>query len=142
MQDTQTMEDMTQLLVVKSRMEKHFPMAGHLGQDKTLNHLMAVSTGWVFAVGVSGECQLVNPPPTPKAPLCTLPLIKVPIESIGMDLVRLLEQSVQGHRFVLGLVDYAKCYPKVVPLQHLRTQCCRGTLLCDLPSRDPKGDPD
>lgn len=28
----------------------HNPMAGHLGQDKTLTHLMALFFGWAFAV--------------------------------------------------------------------------------------------
>lgn len=46
-QDTHTQEETTQLLVPKSRQEWLFqvahlnPMAGHLGQDKTQNCLMA-----------------------------------------------------------------------------------------------------
>lgn len=48
-QDAQTKEDITQLLIPKGRREMLFqaahynPMAGHLGQDKTLNCLMAHS---------------------------------------------------------------------------------------------------
>ncbi|XP_073790166.1 uncharacterized protein [Danio rerio] len=79
-QDAQTKEDTTQLLVPKSRREMLFqaahsnPMAGHLGQAATLNRLMTR----FFWPGIHGdvsrwcaacsECQLVNPPATPKAP--------------------------------------------------------------------------
>ncbi|XP_051509646.1 uncharacterized protein LOC127415117 [Myxocyprinus asiaticus] len=119
-QDTRTKEDTTQLLVFQAA---HYnPMAGHLGERKTLNRLIAR----FYWPGIGGdvrrwcaacrECQLVNPPATPKAPLRPLPLIEVPFERIGMDLVGPLERSARGHRFVLVLVDYATRYPEAVPL--------------------------
>lgn len=65
------------------------------------------------------KCQLVNPPAIPTAPLSALPLIEGPFDSVGMDLVGLLERSAQGCRFVLVLVDYATPYPKAVPLHNI-----------------------
>lgn len=43
------------------------------------------------------ECQSVNLPASPKAPLRPLPLMQVSFDRIGMDLVRPLDQSAQGH---------------------------------------------
>ncbi len=118
-QDAQSKQDTTQLLVPKSRREMLFqaahcnPMSGHLGQAATLNRLMAR----FFWPGIHEnvrrwcaaccECQLVNPPASPKAPLRPLPLMQVPFERIGMDLIGPLERSARGHRFALVLVDYA-----------------------------------
>lgn len=93
-QDAQTKQDTTQLLITKSRCEMLFqvahshPMARHLGQVATLNRLMAR----FFWPGIRGdvsrwcaacqECQLVNPPAWPKAPLHLLPLIEIPFYRI------------------------------------------------------------
>ncbi len=65
------------------------------------------------------ECQLVNPPASPKAPLRPLPLMQVPFERIGMDLIGPLERSARGHRFALVLVDYATRYPEAVVLRNI-----------------------
>ncbi len=130
-QDAQSKQDTTQLLVPKSRREMLFqaahcnPMAGHLGQAATLNRLMAQ----FFWPGIHEnvrrwcascrECQLVNPPASPKAPLRPLPLMQVPFERIGMDLIGPLERSARGHRFALVLVDYATRYPEAVALRNI-----------------------
>ena len=129
--DTQTGEEMTQLLVPKSRREMifqaaHFnPMAGHMGYDKTLNRIMAR----FYWPGIRGdvrrwcascpECQLVNPPAIPRAPLRPLPLMQVPFERIGMDIIGPFHRSARGYRFVLVLVDYATRYPEAVPLRNI-----------------------
>ncbi len=130
-QDAQSKQDTTQLLVPKSRREMLFqaahcnPMAGHLGQAATLNRLMAR----FFWPGIHEnvrrwgaacrECQLVNPPASPKAPLRPLPRMQVPFERIGMDLIGPLEWSARGHRFALVLVDYATRYPEAVALRNI-----------------------
>ena len=127
--DTQTEEIITQLLVPKSRREIVFqtahynPMAGHMGYEKTLNCIMAR----FYLPGIRAEvrrwcascseCQLVNQPAILRAPLCPLPLIEVPFERIGMDLIGPFHRSARGHRFVLVLVDYATRYPEAVPLR-------------------------
>ncbi len=117
-QDAQSKQDTTQLLVPKSRREMLFqaahcnPMAGHLGQAATLNRLMArffwpgIHENVRRWCAACRECQLVNPPASPKAPLRPLPLMQVPFERIGMDLIGPLERSARGHRFALVLVDY------------------------------------
>ncbi len=130
-QDAQSKQDTTQLLVPKSRREMLFqaahcnPMAGHLGQAATLNRLMAPFfwpgihenvRRWCAACR---ECQLVNPPASPKAPLRPLPLMQVPFERIGMDLIGPLERSARGHRFALVLVDYATRYPEAVAVRNI-----------------------
>ncbi|XP_061920399.1 uncharacterized protein LOC133661276 [Entelurus aequoreus] len=68
---------------------------------------------------VCPDCQLVNPAATPRAPLRPLPLIEVPFERIGMDLVGPFHPSTQGYRFALVLVDYATRYPEAVPLRSI-----------------------
>ncbi len=65
------------------------------------------------------ECQLVNPPATAKAPLRPLPLMEVPFERIGIDLIGPLERSARVYRFALVLVDYATRYPEAVPLRSI-----------------------
>ena len=129
--DTQSGEEITQLLVPKSRREMifqaahHNPMAGHLGYDKTLQRIMA-RFYWpgIWAdvrrwCAACPECQLVNHPATPKAPLRPLPLVEVPFERLGMDLIGPLDRSARGYRFVLVLVDYATRYPEAVPLRNI-----------------------
>ncbi len=130
-QDTQTKQDTTQLLVPKSRREMLFqaahynPMAGHLGQTATLNRLMTrffwpgIHENVRRWCAACRECQLVNPPASPKAPLRPLPLVQVPFDRIGMDLIGPLERSARGHRFALVLVDYATRYPKAVALRSI-----------------------
>ncbi len=61
----------------------------------------------------------MNPPASPKAPLRPLPLMQVPFERIGMDLIGPLERSARGHRFALVLVDYATRYPEAVALRNI-----------------------
>ncbi len=130
-QDVQLKQDTTQLLVPKSRWKMLFqaahcnPMAGHLGQTATFNRLITrffwpgIHENMRRWCASCRECQLVNPPATPKAPLCPLPLMQVPFERISMDLIRPLELSAHGHRFALVLVDYATQYPEAVALFHI-----------------------
>ncbi len=130
-QDAQSKQDTTQLLVPKSRREMLFqaahcnPMAGHLGQAATLNRLMTrffwpgIHENVRRWCAACRECQLVNPPASPKAPLRPLPLMQVPFERIGMDLIGPLERSARGHRFALVLVDYATRYPEAVALRNI-----------------------
>ena len=129
--DTQTGEEVTQLLVPKSRREMVFqaphynPMAGHLRSDKTQKWIMdrfywpgiwADVRRWCAACP---ECELVNTPATPKAPLSPLPLMEIPFERVAMDLIGPFHRSTQGYRFVLVLLDYATRYPEAVPLRNI-----------------------
>ncbi len=101
------------------------PMAGHLGEAKTSERLLAplfwpgIHENVRRGCAACRECQLVNPPATAKAPLRPLPLMEVPFERIGMDLIGPLERSARGYRFALVLVDYATRYPEAVPLRSI-----------------------
>uniref|UniRef100_A0AAQ4PFW0 Integrase catalytic domain-containing protein n=1 Tax=Gasterosteus aculeatus aculeatus TaxID=481459 RepID=A0AAQ4PFW0_GASAC len=64
-------------------------------------------------------CQLVNAPGIPRATLRPLPLVEVPFERIGLDLIGPFHRSARGYRFVLVLVDYATRYPEAVPLRNI-----------------------
>ncbi len=109
-QDAQSKEMTTQLLVPRSRREMLFqaahctPMAGHLGEAKTRERLMArffwpgIHENVRRWCAACRECQLVNPPATAKAPLRPLPLMEVPFKRIGMDLIGPLERSARGYR--------------------------------------------
>uniref|UniRef100_A0A673L0D0 Gypsy retrotransposon integrase-like protein 1 n=1 Tax=Sinocyclocheilus rhinocerous TaxID=307959 RepID=A0A673L0D0_9TELE len=139
-QDAQTKEDTTQLLVPKSRWEMLFqaahcnPMAGHLGQTTTLNRLMArffwpgIHENVCRWCASCRECQLVNPPASPKAPLRPLLLMQVRFERIGMDLIGPLERIARGHRFALVLVDYATRYPEAVALRSISAKSVADAL--------------
>ncbi len=152
-QDAQSKQDTTQLLVPKSRREMLFqaahcnPMAGHLGRATTLNRLMArffwpgIHKNVRRWCAACRECQLVNPPASPKAPLRPLPLMQVPFERIGMDLIGPLERSARGHRFALVLVDYATRYPEAVALRNISAKKCGGgSVQYDLPGGNPERD--
>lgn len=51
------------------------------------------------------------------APMVTLPVIGVPFEQVGMDLIGLLPMSVHGHKYIVVIVDYATRCPEAIPLQ-------------------------
>ncbi|KAK9525277.1 hypothetical protein VZT92_016004 [Zoarces viviparus] len=129
--DTQSGQENTQLLVPKSRREIIFqaahynPMAGHMGYEKTLDRIMT-RFYWPSIQGdvrrwcaSCPECQLVNQPAIPRAPLRPLPLMEVPFERIAMDLIGPFHRSARGYCFVLVQVDYATRYPEAVPLRNI-----------------------
>ncbi len=62
-------------------------------------------------------CQRTSPRKPPLSPLIPLPIIEVPFERIGMDLVGPLPKSARGHEHILVIVDYATRYPEAVPLR-------------------------
>ena len=100
-------------------------MACHLGYDKTLNRIMArfywsgIRAEVCRWCASCPECQLVNPPAVPRAPLRPLPLVEAPFDRIGMDIIGPLERSAHGYRFVLVLIDYATRYPEAIPLRNI-----------------------
>ncbi|KAI2646018.1 Retrovirus-related Pol polyprotein [Labeo rohita] len=119
-----------QLLVVpKSKTEvvmelaHAHPMAGHLGAANTVQRLRD-RFHWP---GLDGDvkrfcqacptCQRTAPRMPPPSPLIPLPIIEVPFERIGMDLVWPLPKSARGHEHILVVVDYATRYPEAIPLR-------------------------
>uniref|UniRef100_A0A671V8A1 Integrase catalytic domain-containing protein n=1 Tax=Sparus aurata TaxID=8175 RepID=A0A671V8A1_SPAAU len=102
-------------------LEMYFKVKKHRVRAGVSTRLTHVGGRGVGCLGCAScrECQLVNPPATPKVLLRPLPLIEVPIDRIAMDLIRPLDRSARGYRFVLVLVDYATRYPEAVPLSNI-----------------------
>uniref|UniRef100_A0A9J8C7I0 Gypsy retrotransposon integrase-like protein 1 n=1 Tax=Cyprinus carpio carpio TaxID=630221 RepID=A0A9J8C7I0_CYPCA len=104
------------------------PMAGHLGVQNTIQRLRD-RFHWP---GLEAEvrrfchacptCQRTAPRTPPPSPLIPLPIIEVPFERIGMDLVGPLPKSARGHEHILVIVDYATRYPEAIPLRKATTK--------------------
>ncbi|XP_016307287.1 melanocyte protein PMEL-like [Sinocyclocheilus anshuiensis] len=100
-----------------------FPMAGHLGGENTVLRIRD-RFHWP---GLDAEvkrfcrscpmCQRTSPRRPPPSPLIPLPVIDVPFERIGMDLVGPLPKSARGHEHILVVLDYATRYPEAIPLR-------------------------
>lgn len=58
--------------------------------------------------------SLHHPPPSPLIPL---PIIEVPFEWIGMDLVGPMPKLARGREHILVIVDYATRYSEAIPLR-------------------------
>ncbi|MGL5224762.1 MAG: DDE-type integrase/transposase/recombinase, partial [Aeromonas sp.] len=99
------------------------PMAGHMAAANTIQRIRD-RFHWP---GLEGEvkrfcqscpiCQQTSPQRPPPSPLIPLPVIEVPFERIGMDLVGPLPKSARGHEYILVVVDYATRYPEAIPLR-------------------------
>ncbi len=99
------------------------PMAGHLGAQNTIQRirdrfhwpgLVAEVKRFCQACPI---CQQTSPHTPPPSPLIPLPILEVPFERIGMDLVGPLPKSARGHEHILVIVDYATRYPEAIPLR-------------------------
>uniref|UniRef100_A0A9J7ZFV4 Gypsy retrotransposon integrase-like protein 1 n=1 Tax=Cyprinus carpio carpio TaxID=630221 RepID=A0A9J7ZFV4_CYPCA len=103
-------------------------MAGHLGAQNTIQRLRD-HFHWP---GLEAEvrrfcqacptCQRTSPRTPPPSPLILLPIIEVPFERIGMDLVGPLPKSSRGHEHILVIVDNATRYPEAIPLRKATTK--------------------
>ena len=59
---------------------------------------------------------------SPPAPLQAMPIIEVPFQRVGIDLIGpITPVSGRGNRFALTLVDFATKFPEVVPLKNIDT---------------------
>lgn len=68
------------------------------------------------------QCQKTSGRGPPRAPLESLPVVGVPFEQLGMDVVGPLERSKTGNRFMLVITDYATRYPEVFPLKTVKAR--------------------
>ncbi|KAL0200310.1 hypothetical protein M9458_003497, partial [Cirrhinus mrigala] len=99
------------------------PLAGHLGVQNTIQRIRDRFHWPGLEAEVKGfceacpTCQRTSPRKPPPSPLIPLPIIEVPFERIGMDLVGPLPKSARGHEHILVIVDYATRYPEAVPLR-------------------------
>ncbi len=152
-QEAQSKEITTQLLVPKSRREMLFQaahctlMAGHLGEAKTRERLMArffwpgIHENVRRWCAACRECQLVNPPATAKAPLRPLPLMEVPFRENWYGPHRAIRAF--GTRIPLCISPGGLCNAisgSSAPALHFGEERSRGTVSTHLPSRNPERD--
>ncbi len=99
------------------------PMAGHLG---VMNSVQRIRDRFHWPVldeevkrfcQACPTCQRTSPRHPPLSPLITLPVIEVPFERIGKELVGLLPKSARGHEHILVILDYATHYPEAIALR-------------------------
>ena len=105
-------------------------MSGHLGNKKTLDRVLS-QFAWP---GIAGDvtcycrscdaCQrTVHKGRVTKAPLQKMPVVSVPFQRVGIDLLGPVSSvSSSGCRFILTVVDYATRYPEAVALEGITTQ--------------------
>ncbi len=99
------------------------PMAGHLGAQNTAQrirdrfHWPGLDAELKRFCQACPDCQRTSPQTPPPSPLIPLPIIGVPFERIGMDLVGPLPKSARGHEHILVIVYYATRYPEAIPLR-------------------------
>ncbi len=99
------------------------PLAGHLRATNTSQrirdrfHWPGLEAEVKKFCQACPTCQVTSPRTPPPSPLIPLPIIEVPFEHIGMDLVGPLPKSARGHEHILVIVDYATRYPEAVPLR-------------------------
>ena len=98
-------------------------LGAHLGMEKTHERLRTRFYWPGIKKAVEeycrhcAECQLHSPKNVVPSPLIPLPIIDVPFQRLGMDIVGPLPKSSRGHRYILVLMDYATRYPEAIPLR-------------------------
>ncbi|KAJ1133341.1 hypothetical protein NDU88_011636 [Pleurodeles waltl] len=101
------------------------PLAGHLGQMKTWDRLVPLFHWPRMSEDTKEFCKSCETCQasgktggTPKAPLIPLPVVRVPFERVGVDIVGPLDPpTASGNRFILVVVDHATRYPEAIPLR-------------------------
>uniref|UniRef100_A0A9J8ATQ4 Gypsy retrotransposon integrase-like protein 1 n=1 Tax=Cyprinus carpio carpio TaxID=630221 RepID=A0A9J8ATQ4_CYPCA len=125
-------EEKTLLVVPRSKavieIAHAHPMAGHLGAQNTVQglrdrfHWPGLEAEVRRFCQACPTCQRTSPRTPSPSPLIPLPIIEVPFERIGMDLVGPLPKSARGHKHILVIVDYATRYPEAIPLRKATTK--------------------
>ncbi len=99
------------------------PLAGHLEAANTIQrvrdrfHWPGLEAEVKHFCQSCPTCQKTSPRMSPPSPLIPLPIIEVPFERIGMNLVGPLPKSARGHEHILVIIDYATRYLEAVPLR-------------------------
>ncbi|XP_073726116.1 uncharacterized protein [Misgurnus anguillicaudatus] len=108
------------------RLGHSIPWAGHLGRRK-MHHRISRHFFWPGMTKdiaefckICPECQCTALRGPPKAPLMPLPIIDVPFQRLGMDIVGPLERSKAGNKYMLVICDYGSRYPEVFPLKNIK----------------------
>lgn len=99
------------------------PMAGHLRAQNTAQRFRGHFHWPGLDGGIKRFCQRCETcQRTAPQRLIPLPIIEVPFECIGMDLVGPLPKSARGHKYVLAILDYATRYPEVISLRKVTSK--------------------
>lgn len=72
---------------------------------------------------------MVAPEGSACAILVPLPLVDIPFEREGIDIVGPLEKRVRGHQHVVVVVDYATWYPEMIPMCSMIAQIVTRELM-------------
>lgn len=75
------------------------------------------------------KCQWTQPKGPPRWELIPLPVIRVPFERVGIDIMGLLPTAQGGFTHVLVMVDYTMRYPKAIPLRKTSARAIAKELL-------------
>lgn len=88
------------------------PLSSHLGTHNTLVKLWdwflwprMDAEIWAFCEQCL-QCQRTAPWKPPPTPFIPRPIIGIPFEKVGMDLVGPLPKSARGHKYILVIVPY------------------------------------
>lgn len=111
------------------------PWAGHLGRHKTTAQIIrhfywpGMRKDIATYCKTCPQCQQTSLWVPPTAPLKPLPIIGVPLEQQGMDIVGPLEKTKAGNRYVLVITYYATRYPEVFPLKFIKSRVVASALI-------------
>lgn len=111
------------------------PWAGHLGRRKTHSRIskhfywLGMSKDIAEFCKACPECQYSGIRKPRKVPLIPLPVIDVPFQRLGMDIVGPLERSKTGYKYMLVICDYATRFPEVFPLKNIKAKAVASCLV-------------
>ncbi|XP_052406338.1 uncharacterized protein LOC127952096 [Carassius gibelio] len=111
------------------------PWAGHLGRRKTHSRIgkhfywLGMSKDIAEFCKACPECQYSGIRQPHKVPLVPLPVIDVPFQRLGMDIVGPLERSKTGYKYMLVICDYATRFPEVFPLKNIKAKAIASCLV-------------
>lgn len=104
------------------------PLAGHLGPQNTYDRITARFYWPGIKAQVQCYCTTCREYPLHQGhipwggTLQLMPIITVPFERVGIDIVGPLVQASTQHKFLLVMVDYATRYLEAIPLRNMRTE--------------------
>lgn len=111
------------------------PWAGHLGKHKTAARIKHYFFWPSLSLEVTQfcrscpQCQKTLLKGPTREPLQPLPIISVPFERLGMDIVGPVEKSKSGNRYMLVITDYGTKYPEVFPLKYVKAKMVAFSLV-------------
>lgn len=112
------------------------PLTGHQSSQRMLDRLTqnfywpGIRDQVAKNCATCAECQLMQLKGALGGLLQPMPIVSVPFERTGVDLVGPLMPSSGRHWFILVKVDYATQYPEVMPLRAATTDATGVHTFC------------